>query len=206
MPNRATPGIQPASPTQPTAEAVQLAMAAALFGGSPSPCTMPISSESVIWPTRESISLSVRVPCPHGSFVELAAAELITGLRTDATSRPATTTAVRRSRRLFWGRWTLVGDTVVPPPDVAKSGGFTRGNGPGSCAPTGSCRGWARRRHGTGSGLTRPGANAPGNGARGGSGEVPGGTAELETSRRWRPSIWPETDVLCCVPEHIPSD
>jgi hypothetical protein len=37
MPSRATPGIQPASPTQPTAEAAQLAFAAALFGGSPSP-------------------------------------------------------------------------------------------------------------------------------------------------------------------------
>lgn len=68
IPSRATPGIHPASPTQPTADAAQLALAAALLGGSPSPCTMPTSSLSVICDTSACrsawVSVPVSQPCP----------------------------------------------------------------------------------------------------------------------------------------------
>ena len=69
MPMRATPGIQPASPTHPTAEAAQLAFAASLAGGSPSPWTMPTSSAGDICETsaRSCASLSVPAAATRGA-------------------------------------------------------------------------------------------------------------------------------------------
>ena len=65
MPRRLTPGTQPASPTQPTAEAAQSACAAALFGGSPSPWTIPISSVADICEIRSRRFCGVSVPVPQ---------------------------------------------------------------------------------------------------------------------------------------------
>ncbi len=64
MPSRASPGIQPASPTQLRSvfglHSPEFGLSPA--GGSPSPCTIATSSGTVIWEMRSRMFCVVNVP------------------------------------------------------------------------------------------------------------------------------------------------